>query len=127
MSVAEAARVTFCVRKCDMPDEDEIRRKVTALAEQIGELHERALAEYSPVVEHILGSGNRDASHIEHTLDGLLGFCGSGAVLHLYRRLCRHYYEIDTASAVSYVHAYRAMYGCESDPGADGGREASQR
>jgi hypothetical protein len=106
-----------------MADEAGLPREFAVLAELIGELHERALAEYAPVVSHILHTGSRDACHVERTLDGLLDFCGHPAVLQLYRRLCRHYYGIDPGAAASYVTAYRAMYDGEADPGLDGGDE----
>lgn len=103
-----------------MADEAGFRRQVADFAEQIGELHERALAEYSPVVLRILDSGGHDASEIERTLDGLLDFCGHAAVLELFRRLCRHYHGINHAAAASYVNAYRAMYG-DDGAGSNGG------
>lgn len=103
-----------------MADEAAFRRQVAAFAEQIGELHERALAEYSPVVSGILVSGSRDVREIERALDGLLDFCGHAGVLQLYRQLCRHYHGIDPAAAASHVDAYRAMYG-EGGPGSDDG------
>ncbi len=106
-----------------MTDDTDLRQDFAAFAGQIGELHERALAAYSPVVGNILHSGSRDGCRIERTLDGLLDFCGSAAVLQLFRRLCRHYHGIDPAAAVVYVNAYRSMYGSESDPGSDGGGE----
>lgn len=104
-----------------MADDAGLPREFAALAEQIGELHERALAEYAPIVSHILRSRSHDAGRIERTLDGLLDFCGHAAVLQLYRRLCRHYHGIDPAAALSYVDAYRTMYVREDDPGSGGG------
>ena len=104
-----------------MTDETDLRRDFAALAGEIGELHERALAAYAPVVGNILHPGSRDARRIERALDGLLDFCRNAAVLQLYRRLCRHYHGINPAAAVGYVSAYRTMYGREGDPGSDGG------
>jgi len=109
-----------------MTEETEFRRRMTDMAEQIGELHVRALSEYSPVVEQILRSGDSDASQIERTLDGLLDFCGDASVLEIYRRLCRHYYAIDPVAAVSYVHAYREMYDAESCPDSEAARIRSE-
>lgn len=57
-----------------MNEEPDYQRKFSAIIEQLGYLHVQALAEYWPVVEHLLRSGNRDAREIEHTLDGLLDF-----------------------------------------------------
>ncbi|MBN9517275.1 hypothetical protein J0H58_01955 [bacterium] len=87
------------------------RQTFAALADQIGDVHERAVTAYSPVVEDILRTGNRDPRRIEPTLDGLLDFCGNAAILQLFRRLCRHYFGIDPVAAVAYVDAYRDMYG----------------
>jgi hypothetical protein len=85
------------------------------ISEQMTDLHRRALGEYSPVVEQIITSSSHDAGHIERTLDGLLDFAGHDSVLPLFRRLCRHYFEIDPAAAAHYVHAYREIYDSESD------------
>ena len=85
------------------------------LAERLQALNRRAVTEYTPVVEAILRSGDRDIRHIEHTLDGLLDFCGHDPALQLYRRLCRHYYDIDPAATVSYIEAYREMWDSESE------------
>ncbi len=75
----------------------------------------RALVEdYSPVVEHILRSDNCNARHIERTLDGLLDFCGYGPMLLLYRRLCRHYWNIDPVATVCYIQFYRDMWDSDS-------------
>lgn len=99
-----------------MNEENDSQQKFSAIFQQIGDLHIQALAEYSPVVEHLLRSENRDAREIEHTLDGLLDFCGDSSVLELYRRLCRCYYGIAPAAAASYVKFYREMYDADSKP-----------
>ncbi|MBX9582676.1 MAG: hypothetical protein K2X87_20410 [Gemmataceae bacterium] len=104
-----------------MADDAGLPREFAALAGQIGELHERALVQFAPIVLHILRSRSRDAGRIERTLDHLLDFCGHAAVLQLYRRLCRHYHGIDPDAALGYVTAYRTMYGREGEPGSDGG------
>ena len=94
-----------------MAEEIGFPQTLAALAGQIGEVHERAVTEYSLVVEDILRAGDRDPRRIERTLDGLLDFCGHAAILQLFRRLCRHYSGIDLAAAVGYVQAYRELYG----------------
>lgn len=85
------------------------------LAEQLQALNRQAVIEYTPVVEAIIRSGDRDIRHIEHTLDGLLNFCGYDPALQLYRRLCRHYYDIDPVATVSYVEAYRELWDSERE------------
>lgn len=94
---------------------DDLVQAIGGLAEQMGDLHRQAVAQYTPVVEDILRTGSRDVRAIEQTLDGLLGFCGSDPALQLYRRLCRHYFTIDPSAAVHYVHAYREMWDSEPD------------
>lgn len=88
---------------------------IESLAATVQILNERAVGEYAPIVESILRSRSRDVRHIENTLDGLLDFCGHVPVLHLYKRLCRHYFEIDAAATAEYVHAYRRMWGSEGE------------
>jgi len=88
----------------------DILESITDLARSFQGLDEQAVREYTPVVEAILHSRSRDTRHIEHTLDGLLGFCGHDPALLLYRRLCRHYWDLDPAATAFYVKAYREMW-----------------
>jgi len=89
------------------------------LAASLQALNEQAVREYAPIVEGILRSGSRDARHVEHTLDGLLGFCGHPPALRLYRKLCRHYFAINPVATAEYVHAYREMWDSEAKEVAD--------
>jgi hypothetical protein len=86
---------------------------VQGVAAGLQALNRQAVREYTPVVEGILRSGSRDTRHIEHTLDGLLDFCGSPAALVLYKKLCRHYWRIDPVATASYVSAYRELWDSE--------------
>ena len=79
-------------------------------AGQIQSLNRRAVLEYTPLVEDIIRSDNRNVPHIERTLDGLLDFCSDDAILVLYRRLCRHYWSIDPIATARYVQFYRKMW-----------------
>jgi type I restriction enzyme R subunit len=47
--------------------------------------------------------------------DGLLDFCAYPPALQLYKRLCRHYWEIDPVATSSYINAYRELW--SSGPG----------
>src|SRR5438105_533629 len=80
---------------------------IAELANSINQLARQAAREYEPIVHAMVRSRCTDTHHIEHTLDGLLGFCGNPEALLLYRRLCRHYYALDPVAATFYVHAYR--------------------
>ncbi len=48
----------------------------------------------------------------------LLDFCGHEPVLQLYKKLCRHYWDIDPAATADYVNAYREYW----DSGEPGGQ-----
>jgi hypothetical protein len=82
---------------------DEIVRAGLRLARQ-------AEKQYAPEVEDILLTQCRDPRRIEHLLDGMLDFCFDAAMVRLYKKLCRYYFEIDPMATASYVHAYRDMW-----------------
>ncbi len=79
------------------------------------DLARRAVSEYAPIVDSIVRARSKDIRHIEHTLDGLLDFCFDPEALLLYKKLCRHYDDIDPAATVEYVHAYRDMWDTETE------------
>lgn len=87
------------------------------LVGRVRELGQRAALQYRPVVGDIVRSGNRDAQHIERTLDGLLDFCGHEPVLLMYRELCRHYWPIDPAVTAFYIDTYRERWDSEEHGG----------
>jgi hypothetical protein len=97
-----------------MNDYDTLVKSVGVIAEQIQEMQAAAVAHYTPVVETIITTRSQDVRQIEHTLDGLLDFCGHEQALLLYRRLCRHYFDIDPAATADYINAYRELWDSES-------------
>ena len=80
------------------------------LVRSLDDLQQRAAQQYAPVVDDILRTRSQDVEHIEHTLDGLLDFCGFEPVLAMYKRLCRHYWDIDRAATAYYINAYREYW-----------------
>ena len=100
-----------------MSDGNAIAGGLGALVGQLQRLQLQAAQQYRPVVDALVRSGSRDVQQIEHTLDGLLDFCGHAPVLELYRRLCRHYWDIDPAATAEYVKAYRERWDGEDDGG----------
>ena len=100
-----------------MSDADAIAGRLEALVGQLQRLQLQAAQLYQPVVDALLRAGSRDVQQIEHTLDGLLDFCGHAPVLEMYRRLCRHYWDIDPAATSEYVKAYRERWDSEDDGG----------
>ena len=99
-----------------MSDYDELFEAVKELAAGLQALSRQAVEQLAPTVEGILRSRSRDVRHIEQTLDRLLDFCGYEPAVLLYRRLCRHYWEIDPVATVSYVNAYRELWDTPDEP-----------
>ncbi|MBF0232596.1 MAG: hypothetical protein HQK65_06095 [Desulfamplus sp.] len=89
-------------------------KNIFELAEQLSNLQKQAaiqtLAVYGPEVEEILGLNIKDKQRIENTLDQLLEVAFDNSVLELYKKLCRHYYDINENAAVFYVQSYREMW-----------------
>ena len=102
-----------------MKSGDATAQAIVSLAWSVRDLQQEAAQQYRPVVDEILRTDSRDATHIEHTLDGLLDFCGHEPVLAMYKQLCRHYWVIDLAATASYIDAYREHW--------DGTEEGGQR
>ena len=99
-----------------MSDYDELLSSMKELAAGLQALHRQAVEQLTPIVEGILRSRSRDVRHIEHTLDRLLDHCGDESALRLYRRLCRHYWEIDPVATVDYINAYRELWDTPDEP-----------
>ena len=93
-----------------MKPDDTTRPAILDLVRSLRDLGLRAAQRYQPVVDDILRSGNRDAQHIERTLDGLLDFCGHEPVASMYRRLCQYYWQIDQAATADYINTYRERW-----------------
>jgi hypothetical protein len=93
-----------------MSDYANMFESIRSLASSIHAINQKAVREYTPVVEAILRSPIPDNRHIECTLDGLLDFCGYETALHLYKKLCHYYYYINPTATVEYVEAYRELW-----------------
>ena len=90
---------------------------IRTLAGSMRDLQRQAAQAYLPVVDDILRTRSRDTQHIEHTLDGLLDFCGHEPILQLYKKLCRHYWDIDPTATADYVNAYREYWDSDEPRG----------
>jgi hypothetical protein len=98
-----------------MSDDD--LQTIRTLAGSMRDLQRQAAQAYLPVVDDILRTRSRDTQHIEHTLDGLLDFCGHEPILQLYKKLCRHYWDIDPTATADYVNAYREYWDSDEPRG----------
>ena len=96
---------------------DATSKAIISLARGLGDLQRQAARQYKPVVDDILRTGSRDTQLIEHTLDGLLDFCGHEPVLEMYKQLCRHYWNIDPAATADYINAYREYWDSDAQEG----------
>ena len=98
-----------------MSDYANMFESIRGLASGIHAINQRAVREYTPVVEAILRSPIPDTRHIECALDGLLDFCGYEPALRLYKKLCRYYFHINPTATVQYVEAYRELWDSDQE------------
>lgn len=73
------------------------------LLEQFGDLENRALAAYTPLVNDLIQTGCRDTNLIERTLDGLSDFAENPDIRKLYRSLCEYLATLDEKGAEFYT------------------------
>ncbi len=96
---------------------EDAMQAIRTLAGSMKDLQQQAVQQYQPVVDEILHTRSRDIRLIEHTLDRLLDFCGYEPVLAMYKKLCRHYWDIDPEAAAYYVSAYREYWDSDKQAG----------
>jgi hypothetical protein len=92
------------------PQLDDLVQSIGEIARARDQLARQAEKQYALEVEDILRTQCRDPRRIERLLDGLLDFCFDPAMLCLYKKLCRYYFEIDPRATASYVNAYRELW-----------------
>ena len=100
-----------------MSEFDAVAGGLDAFVGQLQQLQLQAAQQYQPMVDELVHTGSRDVQQIEHTLDGLLDFCGHAPVLEMYRRLCRHCWDIDPAATAYCVNAYRERWDSDEEGG----------
>ena len=83
---------------------------ISGLAKELQSLDRQAVREYAPLVEDIIRSRSRDTDFIDHTLDGLVSFCGHEPALTLFKKLCRYYWDIDPVATAGHIQAYREYW-----------------
>jgi len=100
-----------------MNTDDSTSKAIISLVQDLRDLQPQAAQQYKPVVDGILRTRSRDIRHIEHTLDGLLDFCGHEPVLRMYKNLCRYYWDIDPAATAYYINTYREYWDSDAQEG----------
>lgn len=98
---------------------EQFKKEIHALAQQIRNMHDQAVAVYTPLVDDIC---SRVASQKEvgWLLDYMFGFAGDERMLLLYKRVCRHYWKIYPETIAWHIMEYRKEYDPESLPGYKG-------
>ena len=89
---------------------DDLVRSIGEIARAGRRFAWQAEKQYAPEVEDILRTRCRDPRRIEHLLDGILDFGFDAAMVRLFKKLCRYYFEIDPMATASHVYAYRDMW-----------------
>jgi hypothetical protein len=88
---------------------DDLVQSIAEITRAGRRLARQAVKQYAPEVEDILRTQCCDPQRIEHLLDGMLDFGFDAAMVRLYEKLCRYYFEIDPTATASYVYAFRDM------------------
>ena len=86
--------------------------------ETLARLHiilDEAQTVYAKEVGALIQEKCADPERIEHLLDGLLDFCFDPEMLRLYKKVCRHYFDINPVAAVDYVGFYRELWDNDVD------------
>ena len=96
-----------------MEKDEEYKEFVKEIASHIRALNDMAVREYTPLVDDIC-SRIASQNEVERLLDYLFDFAGNDKILLLYRRVCRHYFQIYTESIAWYIMEYRKEYDSES-------------
>lgn len=96
-----------------MEKDVEYKEFVKEIASHIRALNDMAVMEYTPLVDDIC-SRVASRNEVERMLDYLFDFAGNDKILLLYRRICRHYFQIYPESIAWYIMEYRKEYDRES-------------
>ena len=80
------------------------------LAESIQQNTQQAYEIYKEEVDRIDKDNVQNINEIERQLDYLLTYCADEKMLLLFKKLCRHYFNIDPEGTAEYVAIYRNMW-----------------
>lgn len=101
-----------------MEMDDEYNEFVDGLVSKIRALNDMTVREYTPLVDDIC-SRIASQNEVERLLDYLFDFAGNDKILLLYRRVCRHYFQVYPESIAWYIMEYRKEYDRESFVGTE--------
>lgn len=115
--VPDVTRTPQALGPADARGEAELLKAVSGIIDGLRRIHGNAVDAYRPEVEAIIQTGSRSVDRIEHTLHGLLAFCGDDAALALFKRLCRYYWDLDPEATARHVFAYREWFDSDGTRG----------
>ena len=91
----------------------ELEDKISKLAETLAGIQERAVIEYTPLVNDIC---NRKApkDEVDNLLTWMFDFVGNDKMLLLFKKVCRAYFYTYPETVAFYILEYRRYYDRES-------------
>lgn len=85
---------------------------LSKLVIQFKQINEMAYIQYK-LMAYDLCSRIAPISEVEYTLDRMLDFCGCDEVLSLFKKICKHYYEIYPEMITFEINSYRELWDSE--------------
>ena len=107
-------------RNDNMDDYDSLLESMNGIVEQMQELADMAVVEYTPLVKNIC-SRKASQNEVGLLLDYMFSFLGDERMLQLFKHVCRHYFYTYPGLIHSYILDYRKEYDPESLKGTEYG------
>ena len=85
---------------------------LSKLVSQFNQINEMAYIQYKPIA-YDLCSRIAPINEVEYTLDRMLDFCGCDEILLLFKKICRHYYEVYPEMIAFEINSYRELWDSE--------------
>ncbi|MCM1261233.1 MAG: hypothetical protein NC313_00825 [Butyrivibrio sp.] len=95
--------------------QEDIGDKINSIVSNIKNLNNHALLAYKPIVDDICSGRSVKEKELENVLDGLVSLCMSDEMLHLFKRVCRKFYNQYPEIIADYVMLYKEMYEEDGD------------
>lgn len=97
----------------DKQAEDNFKEGIIEIAKALSALHERAVAEYTPLVNDIC-SRKATKDEVSHLLTWMFDFVENERMLTLFKKVCRTYFYTYPETVSFYIMEYRKEYDRES-------------
>ena len=94
----------------DSKENRQVSKEVSEIVNQVKMIQGAALKQYTPVVEAVIAGRITDERQIELIMDGMMDFGDDKECFELYRKLCRHMYNINPKMVTEHVLMFRSMH-----------------